>query len=565
MGIPKVLLISLCWWAMASTSKAQSTYIPLGNDAYHTIDRVEIKGSLVSNDLHTSTKPYNRLNAVIHTESVDDMEGVYFKGIDRYNHHYVYKDNSEWSMFGAIKSKKTLGKQLYKYQSDFLFLKDFDDFWIKGNPVFQFQLGKEFGVDGLQYINSKGAEIRGMVSEKLGFYSLITDNQMSLYQQVYENYARQGVLPGAARYKSFISSVGDDLFVYGVDYYTAKGYVTFQPIERIRMQFGHDKNFIGNGIRSLFLSDFGADYLFLKINSQFWKLQYQNLFMELTEQFDGFPEGLLPRKYAAMHHLSINVTKWLNLGAFESVVFDRQQGYDLQYLNPIIFYRWVEHQLGSPDNVLIGFDFKANFLQHFSCYGQLLLDEFSFGHLMDNDGWWANKYGWQLGLKYIDVFNVSNLDLQLELNRVQPYTYSHYTTGSNYSHYNQALAHPLGANFKEALAKVYYRPHQQITVRLQAMYAQYGADADTSYNWGQNILTLNTSHEQDFDNTVAQGELTTVTMAKATLTYMPKHNLFFDLTGTYRKSISAVSKWDNTTQFVALGMRLNLTTKDYLF
>ena len=31
------------------------------------------------------------------------------------------------------------------------------------------------------------------------------------------------------------------------------------------------------------------------------------------------------------------------------------------------------------------------------------------------NGWWGNKYGLQLGAKYIDAFSIKNLDLQLEI------------------------------------------------------------------------------------------------------------------------------------------------------
>ena len=77
-----------------------------------------------------------------------------------------------------------------------------------------------------------------------------------------------------------------------------------------------------------------------------------------------------------------------------------------------------------------------------------MLDEFTAKEMFANNGYWANKYGIQLGGKYFDAFGVRNLDLQAELNMVRPYTYSHYDSTSNYTHYNQPLAHPLGADFR---------------------------------------------------------------------------------------------------------------------
>ena len=68
-----------------------------------------------------------------------------------------------------------------------------------------------------------------------------------------------------------------------------------------------------------------------------------------------------------MHHLSVNLSKKLNIGFTESVVFQRDSttgsGFDLNYLNPVIFYRFVESFQGSADNTFIGLDFKWNFAE----------------------------------------------------------------------------------------------------------------------------------------------------------------------------------------------------------
>ena len=163
----------------------------------------------------------------------------------------------------------------------------------------------------------------------------------------------------------------------GYDYFDARGYFTFNAAKYIDFQFGYDKNFIGNGYRSLFLSDFSAPYLFLKLNTRIWKFNYQNLFMELNSAQRLNADQLFPKKYAAMHHLDMAITKWLNVGLFEGVVFGRENHFEFGYLNPIIFYRSLEQQNGSYDNAVAGLDFKANVAKKFQFYGQLLMDEFN--------------------------------------------------------------------------------------------------------------------------------------------------------------------------------------------
>src|SRR5690606_8607867 len=233
--------------------------------------------------------------------------------------------------------------------------------------------------------------------------------------------AETGVVPHEGFWKRYKDGAG-------VDFLQARGYIAFQATKHIDFQFGHDRFFIGNGYRSLIFSDYAPPALFLKGNVKVWKLNYLFLLNQMTADRVRAGGGGYPNKFVALHHLSMNIGSKFNLGVFESVIFspDDPSGVDnfrLEYLNPIIFYRAIEQQNGSSDNVMLGFDFKWNALRKLSFYGQFLLDEFVIDHIREGDGWWANKFGVQLGGKYVDAFAVPNLDLQAELNMVRPYTY----------------------------------------------------------------------------------------------------------------------------------------------
>ena len=93
------------------------------------------------------------------------------------------------------------------------------------------------------------------------------------------------------------------------------------------------------------------------------------------------------------------------------------------------------------------------------------LDEFSLTDLRQDNGFWANKYGYQLGFKMFDAFKIESLTLQTEYNLVRPYTYAHHNPEQNYAHYNQPLAHPLGANFSEMLFLANYAGPQDIDIQ----------------------------------------------------------------------------------------------------
>ncbi len=156
-------------------------------------------------------------------------------------------------------------------------------------------------------------------------------------------------------------------------------------------------------------------------------------------------------------------------------------------MNPVIFYSSIEQQTGSPDNALLGLDFKWNLKSGVSFYGQFILDEIIVSELTSSKGWWGNKYAYQLGGKYYNAFNIRHLDLQAEYNYARPFTYTHESIFTNYVHYRQPLAHPLGANFKEMLFIIRYQPFDRLFLTMKYIKSNYGSDPE-GQNFGGKIL-----------------------------------------------------------------------------
>lgn len=552
---------------------AQTTYIPKGSKEYQLLDRLEIKQSRFSNINFTSIKPYSRKNVMQEILVADSLRNGLISAedprvgnaqkyqltkIDLFNIESLKMNSNEWlpEMPASFSSKRPILKRFYTTPSHFYEVHT-KDFFLAINPLINFQAGKESDNDQTLYINTKGISVRGMIANKIGFSSTLTDNQ-ERGPKYFSNLIRNSrAVPGYGFYKSFKNDST------AVDYFDARGYLTFSATKYINFQAGYDKNFIGNGYRSLFLSDWGNSNLFLKVNTKIWRFNYQNLFMELMPQFRKNGDSLLNRKYAAMHHLSINVTKWLNVGLFEGVIFGRKNRFDFQYLNPIIFYRHIEGTVGSPDNAIAGLDFKANVAHRFQVYGQLLLDEFLISKIRNEPKSWVNKFGLQLGGKYIDAFGVKNLDLQLEMNRVRPFTYSHNDTIANYTHYNQPLAHPLGANFQEVIGIVNYQPLPKWYVKARAIYYYKGLDS-AGRNFGGDIFKTYLTRIADGGLTVGGGEKLTVVNAMLDVSYEFRENLFFEFSVQQRAFKLGEAASQSTTMFSG-GIRLNLAKRLYDF
>ncbi len=555
------LLVVLCF--CSTLSQAQSSYIPFNEDYYHLIDRFQISRGQFSGTFENGARPISRKAVVQFVDTLLEDRTFPLNFVDFYNLDYLRDDSWEWSNSRTSDSRKRFLKRFYQKPADFYSAQTKDvDFHL--NPVMALTAGND-GSD-LTWLTTRGVELRGMISKKLGFYSFIADNQAVFPKYVFD-YSKELYsvfdyqawnIPGETLAKKVINGKA-------TDFTTARGYLTFNPIKAITIQFGHDKNFFGNGFRSLLLSDFSTPYMFLKIDTHIGRFHYTNLFCRLLNNQVGVPlDKVITKKFGAIHHVSFDVSKHLNVGVFEAEAFSRDRGFDLDYVNPIIFYRWVEAYLGSGDNALLGLDMRYDFLHRFSFYSQLLIDEFKTSSYFVDRGSWAKKYGFQAGLKYVNAFGIHNLDLQAEYNAVRPFTYSHKSGAANYVHNNQPLAHPLGSNFREFIGIMRYQPIPKLTLYGTMMYANKGVDADGK-NWGGNILKSYDSRAQELDNFTGQGTSVKTAYAEMRASYMLRHNFFIDARYVMRRQSSLNASLNNSSNIATVGFRLNIAHRQQVW
>lgn len=548
----------------------QSSYIPNGLKDYDLINRLEIKTGN-TNLMFSTVKPLNRRLYTRDLEYIDSMASVAggnaynLTALDKYNLQRFLMSNSEWSTFKpAYLSKKPVWKHFYKTPANFYEVNE-KDFSLVVNPVIQYKQMFESGNNQKLFYNSRGLAIRGVIGKKVGFDVYVTDNQERdpLYVQDYIT-ANQAV-PGARFYKAFKDPGG-------VDYFDARGSISFNASKYIDIQLGYDRNFIGDGYRSLFMSDFSANSLFLKFNTRIWKFNYENLYMELVP--DGLKasgNALLPRKYLRMNYLSLNATKWLNIGIFDAVISGRKDHFDFQYLIPVLFLRPAESDIGSRDNALVGLNVKANIKKKVQVYGQLLLDEFLLREMFKSTGYWANKFGYQLGVKYPDAFGIANLDLQAETNLVRPFTYTHNDSAgitsfvvSNYTHSNMPMAHPLGSGFREYIFIAKYQPLKKLYFTAKAIAYKQGLDT-ANKNFGTNITeNYRTRSLGNYGYYIGTGDAVKSMNLSLFTSYELLENLFIDADVQYR-TFNRASLGNSNTTIVSVGVRWNMARRVFDF
>jgi len=410
------------------------------------------------------------------------------------------------------------------------------------------QVGRDFSDKINTFLNTRGYQIGGTVGSKFYFYSSGYEDQ-GRFPTYYANYVKQThFIPGEAydRDNYNIQSTDDWSYVTAV--------VSYTPIKQLNITLGEDKTFIGDGYRSILLSDFAANYPMLRLTANLGSVQYMimvaNMEDILAQKYDTF--GNNRRKWAAFHYLDWNVTNRLSLGFFNAVIAadandqGETHGFDINYFNPIVYSSGLGPQTPYRDHVLAGFTGKYKILDKTAVYAQFLLDNY------DQNVGPKNTTGYQLGIRGADLFKVTNLNYLLEYNTVSPYAYSSPQAITNYTDYGQSLGDPLGANFKEALGIIDYSLGK-FDIQGEAEYATFGLDPAAGPSYGNNLLLpYPTTIPSDY---TGQGIHTKLYYGEGTLSYLinPKFNLRIEGGALLRDETNALGS--KKTVMLTFGLR----------
>lgn len=441
--------------------------IPFSHNLYSTFD--DEMNQLGANS-HTGSKPFTYTEVAKYHDFAKAKESIMFQ-------------DKSWT------SRKLFNENLVAIQGR--------GYWFTMNPVFDLQVGKSSDTKTMTFINTRALQIQGGLGEQFNFTTTIYESQ-GFFADFYNRYAGS-IYPSGSGGKegnpAIIPGIGiaKDFKTTKYDFPSAEAVLSFSPNSVFNFQLGYSRNFIGDGYRSILQGDGASPYPFFKINTSFWKIKYTNTYMWLKDvRKDVTVDRTYATKYMANHYLSWNISKKWNMGFFESVIWtnDNNRGFDINFVNPIIFYRSVEFSSSARSgNAMLGFTSKYKWNNFINFYGQFLLDEFNLGDMKAGNKSWRNKYGYQLGAKYYNAFGVKNLYFQLEYNNVRPYVYSHSNPITNYGHNNQSMGHNWGSNFRELVAIARYAKGRWFG-EAKCNVGVRGLDYDTSvdgFNYGSNI------------------------------------------------------------------------------
>ena len=478
------------------------------------------------------------------------------------NEYYAYQLSKDEAQHQSWIRRKLFHEDLFTVNEK--------DFKLAVNPLFNFSLQRTVE-DSSHYChqNTRGLELKGMIGNDLYFETSYYESQSSFVPYVNDYVEQYGVVPGLITVKNFKTT--------SWDYGTAFGKISYTPIKNtkdysLNIQGGSDKNFFGDGYRSLLLSDYSSPYPFLKITAVYKRWQYetmytsfQNIFVNHVLPYDSIT-GPYQKKTGTFHYLSYYAGNALDISLFEGTLWQVADSggkrFNPNAYNPVILCNTAENGFGGKNYTLLGLNLMYKAFNKLHFYGQFAADEISLKHISDL-GYFHNRYGIQLGAEGFDMFGLHNLNLQAEYNQAQPYMYSADSPSQSYTHYNQPLADPLGANFREAIGILRYN-FRRCFIKIQLNYAVYGSDTAKS-DWGKNLFASDLHASQTGENKIGQGIRTTMRYADVCLSYLmnPKSNLNIFVGATYRDENNFYKA--GSDKFIYIGIRTSLLNEYFDF
>lgn len=337
------------------------------------------------------------------------------------------------------------------------------------DPLFDFSYGQQFtspeGAGHSLYTNTRGFTLSAKIGDRVYIHTDFRENQARLPDYISSFVDSLMVVPGSGRVKDFKSDA--------YDFNMANGYVGIEAAKWLSINFGHSKQFIGDGHRSLLLSDNAFNYPYASYILRFgaenqFQYRYNIALMQNLDRLPAgdTPESIFKRKYMSYSYFSYKPVPTLELGFYESVIwkdYDNQTGtepFNYNALNPVPLVNTAIYGFDNAKaNPMIGLNLGWQPVQKLRFYAQAMLD--------DPD---QQKYGYQLGIKVFKILNA--LDFNAEYNMATSGSYAIENPLLSYTNSNQPLAHPMGAGFREIYTSVDYF-HNRWLATFQYVYSTY--------------------------------------------------------------------------------------------
>jgi hypothetical protein len=504
--VRRKILALAALFALALSVSAQSTLQPLDHPVYNFLDRMEALG-LVDHSL-LGSKPVTRLHIAILLDEVQAKRATDPSLLSPVDTHTLaafrwefhrdlvregkttpdapYPDGrSRFGRFNDWMHDRGLFTDVFYGDGLHFYSYETDAFDAYVDPYGSSRLIRQKGDDRSIVITAAGLRLRAHLPHGVGIYFDFQDyveqgrgpywSRMQLYQ---DRYGFVGAPKGSSSINYDVANF--DLALGG----------SFWELHAAKMPLRWGPGRSGQFL----LSDWGTSFhQFQAAFNLGRQIRFVYVFGSLSNFEEiadtlymsaGYYRLIRAQKYIAAHRLEWDLHPRLNIAFSEAVVFGERPP-RLPYLIPVNFFYSAQHDQQDEDNTLMCFDLSWLPYRHWRLYGQLLIDDMTFGKVFSD--YYGNKVGYLAGANNVQPFGLKNFDATLEYVHLRPYIYTHHYPVNAYSHWDAPLGYRYPPNSQVVFGEIRFRPHRRVNLAASLTHLMHGANTD-SVNAGGSIF-----------------------------------------------------------------------------
>lgn len=196
----------------------------------------------------------------------------------------------------------------------------------------------------------------------------------------------------------------------------------------------------------------------------------------------GGVRRIMREKYLVANMFTFKPFKNLYISAGNSLIYS-DEGIQLQYLNPFMFYKSVDDSYNNTDNqagqnAQMFASISSRNIKYVHLYATAFIDEISIRRMRDPERH-SNFVSLKGGVRASNIFK-SNLSFTAEYTRTNPLTYQHFIPTTSFETNQYCLGNYLKDNAEELFFALEYKPYSCLMIGINYTNIKKG----TPYKYG---------------------------------------------------------------------------------
>lgn len=460
----RILIIIFSFLIVNITVYSQIEHVPVTHPVYTFLLHMETKGLLENFSL--SSLPLQRQEIITELHNISNnktkLSSSDLKTLQLFEIEFeIVKRPNAVLFYSSTDSVQVLSDRFISNDEKFIYHYKDSSFTVNVSPLGSFEsiIGFENSITESVHYGNLGMRLFGSLSNEVGYYlqatngAIISGNREIALREVHK-------LQQNVKFADLKS-----------DFDFAESHIRFQK-DWFYAIIGRETRLQGAGInQNLYLSDNAPPFDAVSVGAKFIGFEYRfthgSLLSIPVESINVGITANLPSKYVAIHRFALQPS-WGEIGFWENVIYSRR-GIDLSYLNPLSFFKSLEHALRDRDNSIMGLDATVRPFNGIQIKGSYLLDDVRFEKI--GTGYWSNKSAWNIGLI---ASIISSADIAIEYARIEPYTFSHFDTLNVMANDRMLYGSYLLPNSDELSCNLYLWWGERYPIKLKLAYQRHG-------------------------------------------------------------------------------------------